>query len=152
MGNHYVCFCLQNHYAMKNVRTLFAIFFSLMLLAMSSCASASKQFSRRLRGTWNIVNYDVQRPDVRAAAMPNYGTITFNKNGTGILNATNMFLDIARRGNHNFEWNNTENTVVIKSNNSEFSKSWIVMTNKKGQQIWKSTDGANAVQTLELRR
>lgn len=137
---------------MIKYRGLFSIAFAVLLFGLSGCASATKEFSRRLRGTWQIINYNVERPNVRSAAVPNYGTITFNKNGTGRLDATNIFLGMERSGQTEFNWANTENIVVIRWKNSEFAKSWIVITNKKNDQVWKSTDGANAVETLELRR
>lgn len=126
-----------------------------MALVSGGCASATKQFSKRLVGTWQIASYNVERPAVRSAAAPpsDFGTITFNKDKSGSLENPSIFGNIARSAqNYRFQWNNTENLVVIKAQNAEVSKSWIVMTNKKDQQVWKSTDGANAVHTIELRR
>lgn len=129
----------------------------LLALMLTGCASATKQFTKRLRGTWTIANYGVERPEARSAASPapNYGTITFNKDGSGSLDNASIFDNLTSRaaqGAYHFSWNNTENIVVIKGEGANFSKSWIVMTNKKDHQIWKSTDGANEVKTLELKR
>ncbi len=129
--------------------------FGVIVLALSGCASTTKKFSRRLQGTWQIASYNVERPSVRSAAAPpsDFGTITFNKDKTGSLENPSIFGNIARSTQgYRFQWNNTENLVVIKAENAEVSKSWIVMTDKKDQQVWKSTDGANAVHTIELRR
>lgn len=126
------------------------------MLIQSGCASATKQLSKRLRGTWQIANYGVERPTARtltAAPASNFGSITFDKNGTGTVDNASIFDNItSRAGQFKFTWNNTENIVVIKGEGASFSKSWIVVTNKKDHQVWKSTDGANEVNTLELRR
>lgn len=123
---------------------------------LNGCASATKDFSKRMRGTWKIVNYGVERPETRsltAGAAPDYGSITFNKDGTGSVDNSSIFDNLtARSGQHKFNWNNTENIVVMRGEGASFSKSWIVVTNKNDQQVWKSTDGTNQVNTLELRR
>jgi hypothetical protein len=137
-----------------NKLTLFILLTAALLL--NGCASATKQFSKRLRGTWQITNYGVERPNARAVAQPNYGNITFNKDGSGSLDNASIFDNISSRaaspGKYKFTWSNTENIVVIKGEGSGIAKSWIVVTNKKDQQVWKSTDGANEVNTLELKR
>lgn len=127
-----------------------------LVFLLSGCASATKEFSKRLRGTWKIANYGVERPDTRSVtAPPDYGAITFNKDGSGSLDNASIFDNLTSRamqGKYNFRWSNTENIVVIKGEGSGISKSWIVVTNKKNQQVWKSTDGTNEVNTLELTR
>lgn len=139
---------------MKNITPLYLL---LAVFLLNGCASATKDFSKRLRGTWKVANYGVERPDTRAmaaAAPQDYGSITFNKNGTGSMDNASIFDNLTSRssGQLTFKWSNTENIVVIQGDGSGFSKSWIVITNKKDQQLWKSTDGTNKVTTLELRR
>jgi hypothetical protein len=144
---------IAKHFDMKHKPVLLAAF-AVLLLGLSGCASATKDFSKRLRGTWQIVNYNVERPEARSAApAPDYGSITFNKDYSGSLDNSSIFDNLSsRQGQYRFRWSNTENIVVIKGEGSGVSKSWIVVTNKKDQQVWKSTDGANKVSTLELRR
>jgi hypothetical protein len=133
----------------------FVLFFAVALL-LNGCASATKDFSKRLRGTWKIANYGVERPETRsltAGVATDFGSITFNKDGSGSVDNASIFDNFtSRSGQFNFKWSNTENIVVIRGEGANFSKSWIVVTNKKDQQLWKSTDGANEVNTLELRR
>jgi hypothetical protein len=125
----------------------------------SGCASATKEFSKRLRGTWQIVNYSSEAPvaysDTRGAN-PSQGTITFNKNGSGSTDNASIFENLtsaaSRQSYYNFRWTNTENIVTLRTDGSNVSKSWIVVTNKKNQQIWRTTDGANRVSTIELGR
>jgi len=132
--------------------------FLLAAVLLNGCASATKQFSKRLRGTWQVVNYQSERPDTRSVTgSTNFGTITFNKDGSGSADNPSIFdnLTSTYRGSgsrYNFRWSNTENIVVVKAEGANDSKSWIVMTNKKSQQIWKSTDGSNKVTTVELKR
>jgi hypothetical protein len=54
-----------------------------------------------------------------------------------------------------FRWNMQGNDLItITSTNSyqksDFDKTWIIVTNTKKKQLWKSTDGKNSVQILEL--
>lgn len=131
---------------------------SFLLLGLAGCASATKQLSKRLHGTWNIANYGVERPEVRSltgAAASGFGSITFNKDGSGSIDNASIFDNITsgnRAGQYNFRWSNTENIIVIRGEGSNVSKSWIVMANEKKKQMWKSTGGDNKVQTLELNR
>lgn len=139
------------------MKQIIAVLILAVALLLNGCASATKEYSKRLRGTWKIVNYNVERPETRSVAGPaptDYGTITFNKDWTGYAENASIFDNISSRssGPLKFKWSNTENIVVIRGENAGFSKSWIVMTNKKDQQVWKTTDGTNQVNTLELRR
>lgn len=152
------CVVLQQLEMTFDMKKIKPILFLAAALSLSACAGATKDFSKRLRGTWKIVQYGVERPETRSlTAQPaDYGTITFNKKWTGTSeNASifdNMTSRLSRQGPYNFRWSNTENIVVLRADGSSYSKSWIVVTNKKDHQVWKSTDGANEVNTLELRR
>lgn len=127
-------------------------------LFLGGCASATKQFTKRLRGTWTVANYGVESPTARSTGAPSvYGTITFNKDWSGSVENASIFDNLTSRsattgGKYIFRWNNTENIVVLRSEGSTVSKSWIVMVNKKDRQVWKSTDGNNEVNTIELKR
>lgn len=115
------------------------------VFALPSC-------SPKLVGTWNIDRYETTEPGQKPASLSNIGTITFKKNGRGEKNINYTLFGKARRDNSDFGWHATGPYVGIESPNSEFSKTWIVTTNKKKKQNWKSTDGANRVQVLELRK
>ncbi|MBX2890291.1 MAG: hypothetical protein KF734_05150 [Saprospiraceae bacterium] len=141
---------------MKKITPVLLLAFAMLAIG---CASPTKQFSKRLRGTWQVANYDVERPNTRSASasVTDFGSITFNKNGTGSLENPSIFDNLTSgsrnsAGRYDFRWSNTENIVVLKEEGSIISKSWIVITNKKSQQVWKSTDGTNQVKTIELRR
>ena len=62
-------------------------------------------------------------------------------------------LGIQRDDKLPFKWTwNDGKYISIESNGSDFSKTWIIMTNKKKFQKWKSTDGTNNVQIIELKK
>ena len=130
----------------------FTLFFSSIVTGLSGC-SAEKKFANRLRGTWEISRYDVNDTRAAARASSDLGTITFNKNHTGVVEIRNVFTD--NRGNadsRSFRWSNTANSVTISGDYADLSKAWIVITNKKKFQLWKSTDGYNRIQEIELKR
>lgn len=74
------------------------------------------------------------------------------KKGRGRVAANTEYSAEKGGQGFDFEWTNTDNTVTMRGFDTEFARSWIVIENKKSHQIWKSTDGANGVQTLELRK
>lgn len=76
----------------------------------------------------------------------NIGTIKFLKNGNGEKNIANNFMGIFKEDKLPFEWSTNERIVNISGNDSDFSKSWIIIENKKKYQLWKSSDGSNQVQ------
>ena len=112
--------------------------------------------SPKIVGTWNVDKYQVNNMKGQDITTRNAGEITLNKNGTGeksieynIFN--NQFSDV-----QSFRWNLQDTNLTItgtgdkKGEKSQFDKTWIVTTNKKDKQVWKSTDGSNAVQVIEL--
>ena len=140
---------------MKQTTIIFCLAAAFLL---NGCASATKQFTKRLRGTWTVASYGVESPTARSTGAPSvFGTITFNKDWSGSVENASIFDNLTSRaattgGKYLFRWSNTENIVVIRSEGSTASKSWIVVTNKKDRQVWKSTDGNNEVNTIELKR
>jgi len=123
-----------------------------MISMLSACASASKQFSRRLEGNWEIVQYKTEIQQLQRTAFPPYRNITFMKRGRGRVSANNEYTTEKGGQGFDFEWTCTDNTVTMRGFDTDFARSWIVVENKKTRQVWKSTDGANGVQTLELRK
>ena len=74
-------------------------------------------------------------------------------NGSGEKNLNYSVLGIQRDDKLPFKWTwNDGKYISIESNGSDFSKTWIIMTNKKKFQKWKSTDGTNNVQIIELKK
>ena len=121
-----------------------------ILSALASC-SAEKRFHRRMVGTWDVVRYEQQFPNGETERSSNLGTITFRKNGSGINDLSVLTRTIRQPESSDFSWKNTAESVTIISRNSFLAKSWIVIRNKRSEQVWKSTTQAN-VQTMELRK
>lgn len=121
---------------------LFLIIFSLTTIA--SC-------SHRLTGEWQVKRFESAKPGEPGTALSNIGTIKFNNNGTGVKNINYIVLGIQRDDKTPFKWVWADDKyVTIESEGSDFSKTWIIIENRKKSQKWKSTDGNNLVQTLEL--
>lgn len=127
-------------------KSLFIIVISALLL--TSC-------SPKLAGTWNVDRYEVDNQKGQNVTTRNAGEIVLRKNGTGEKNISynmfqNEFSDMQK-----FRWSmQGDDLITITSTNSyeksDFDKTWIMVTNKKDKQVWKSTDGKNSVQILEL--
>ena len=110
--------------------------------------------SPKIVGTWNVDRYEVDNQKGQNVTTKNAGEIVLNKNGTGEKNIkysmlSNEFSDVL-----NFKWKLQEDILTLSTTNkkekSDFDKTWFVITNKKDKQLWKSTDGNNTVQIIEL--
>lgn len=119
------------------------LFFAAAIL--TSCSS-------RMDGTWNVERYETTTPGGQGTSLSNIGTMTFNSNHTGEKNLNYQVLGVLRNDTHSFEWKSTDNYMTIVGNNSEFAKTWIKLEDKRNFQKWKSTDGTNQVQILELKK
>ncbi|MGN0001866.1 MAG: hypothetical protein ACI35V_00395 [Sphingobacterium composti] len=109
--------------------------------------------SQRLVGTWTVQRYETTSPGQQGVALSNIGTLKFKSNGTGEKNLDYTVLGINRQDKLPFKWSWSDGEYVsIESDSSDFSKTWIIMTNKKKYQKWKSTDGANNIQIIELKK
>lgn len=124
---------------------LLSIAIALIVATLSSCAP-------KLVGTWNVVRYENTEPGQPASVMTNIGTMTFRKNGDGEKNLSYDLFGRSRIDNTRFGWHSTGPYIGIESPGSEFSKTWIIVTNKRKEQKWKSTDGASRIQVLELKK
>jgi hypothetical protein len=133
----------------KTMLIRFSAFF--ILITLLSACSAEKKFHRRLTGSWDIVRYDQRFANGENQVLSDLGTITFNKNGSGNNDIPVLTRSLNKSENSDFSWKNTIDEVTIISRNTYLAKSWIVVKNKKSQQIWKSTTQAN-VQTMELQK
>ena len=114
-----------------------------IVFMFTSCA-------HKLVGTWNIDRYETTAPGRTGVALSNIGTMTFKRNGSGEKNVRYSVFGNHKIDDSPFGWHATGPYVGIESSNSDFSKTWIITTNKRKTQKWKSTDGANGVQILEL--
>lgn len=126
---------------------------TLKLSALLLSTTIFTSCSHRLVGTWNVQRYETTTPGQQGVSLSNIGTIRFKGNGSGEKNLNYIVLGINKKDKQPFKWNWTEGEYVsIDSQGSDFSKTWIIMTNKKKYQKWKSTDGTNNIQILELRK
>lgn len=126
---------------------------SIFIIAITALLFTS--CSPKLAGTWNVDRYEVDNQKGQNITTKNAGEIVIRKNGTGEKNIQynmfqNDFSDI-----QNFRWKmQGKDLITITSTNSyeksDFDKTWIMVTNSKKKQVWKSTDGRNSVQILEL--
>jgi hypothetical protein len=125
--------------------TKYTLIFSTVLitLILSSC-------SPKLVGTWTVAKYETTTPGKQATTLSNIGTMRFDKNGHGQKDLEYRLFDQTRVDKEPFQWESMDNYVVIQSESSQFAKTWILITDKKKEQKWKSTDGANEVHILEL--
>lgn len=107
----------------------------------------------RLAGSWAVQRYENSRPGQKGVSLNNIGTIRFYKNGKGEKNVNYTVLGINHKDQNPFRWTSTDGKyVTIDGRNSEFSKTWIIISNKKKYQKWKSTDGDKGIQVLELKK
>ncbi|MDD4149685.1 MAG: hypothetical protein PHE33_06620 [Bacteroidales bacterium] len=108
--------------------------------------------SQALIGTWKVQKYENTIPGEQLVTLNNIGTFSFNRDGTGEKDISYTVFDFNRTDNNPFNWTIYENYISIISDSSEFAKTWIRTENKKDYQYWKSTDGENRVQALELKK
>lgn len=130
---------------MKN--SLFIIAISTFIL--TSCGGP------KLAGTWNVDRYEVDNQKGQNVTTRNAGEIVLKKNGTGEKNISYNMFQNEFSDMQEFRWTKQgDDLITITSTNSyersDFDKTWIMVTNKKDKQVWKSTDGKNSVQILEL--
>lgn len=105
----------------------------------------------RLAGTWTVQRYETVTPGQQGVTLSNIGTMTFNRDGSGEKSLNYAVLGTTVNDQTPFKWTwSNDSYVTIESAGSDFAKTWIIITNKKKFQKWKSTDGANNIQTLEI--
>lgn len=123
--------------------------FLLLLLLLAGC-------SKGLVHTWNIDKFEIIRENGQKTGSDNIGTITFNKNGSGDKNISYTIFENQYEDKAPFKWEKHEDYILLKTtkdaDSSRLSKAWIIIEDKSKKQIWKSTDGENNIQTLELSR
>lgn len=118
----------------------------LILFTIGTLVSCSPQIA----GTWTVQKYQRVTPGEQGTTLSNIGTMTFNKDNTGTKQLDYTVLGIEQSDSAPFTWSTTENYITIEGDDSEIAKTWIYLETKNKFQKWKSTDGENNVQTLEL--
>jgi hypothetical protein len=124
------------------MRSIFTLSF-VAVLFLTSC-------SEKIVGTWNVQKFETIKPGEQNISLSNIGTITFNKNNTGEKSLYYNVLGVETKDDVPFKWNLNEPYITIESENSTIAKTWILIENNRKSQKWKSTDGSNEIQTLEL--
>lgn len=120
--------------------------FTLALVAILFLTSCSE----KIVGTWNVQKFETIKPGEQNISLNNIGTITFNKNNTGEKSLYYNVLGVETKDDVPFKWSLNEPYITIESENSSIAKTWILIENNRKSQKWKSTDGSNEIQTLEL--
>lgn len=128
---------------MKIVQFSSVGFLLLSIVFFSAC-------SHRLTGTWSVSKYETMTAGEPGLVLQNIGTMEFKGNGSGEKNLKYTIFGMDRYDNLPFKWEVNDEYVTIDSDNSEFDKTWIIFKNKAKFQQWKSTDGKNKIQILEL--
>ena len=123
----------------------------LLIIALNATLLAS--CAPRLVGTWNVTRFETATAGQQGVSLNNIGTVQFKKNGTGEKNINFSALGASHIDQTSFKWTwHDGKYVTIESENSEFGKTWIIITNKKKFQKWSTTDGTNKVQVIELKK
>ena len=119
--------------------------FILIAAGITSC-------SPKIVGTWNISNYESGTAGGQNIKVNNIGSITFKKNNKGEKNIVYSLFENRVEDKSAFEWNKVEDgeSITIKCEGTQLNKTWLIVKDGKKYQKWKSTDGANTVQVLEL--
>ncbi|MFZ5976969.1 lipocalin family protein [Hydrotalea sp.] len=129
----------------KQMKTLSTIVVATLLL--NSCS-----LQQRLTGTWNIVKFQETNINQQNAEASNVGTIQFKKDGSGIKSLSYSILGNQTNDQKPFTWTINGQNITLNSDNAQFPKSWIIVTNKAKYQVWKTTDGQGNIQKMELKK
>ncbi|MDD2284051.1 MAG: lipocalin family protein [Paludibacter sp.] len=108
--------------------------------------------SPHIVGVWKVENFETVSQGGESISAKNIGTITFQKDGTGVKDLSFTILGVMKEDKTPFKWSLKDNLLTINGQESDFVKAWIVVENKKKYQMIKSTDGADQVQIIELRK
>ncbi|WP_247234293.1 lipocalin family protein [Telluribacter sp. SYSU D00476] len=117
-----------------------------LVVTLASCVGD------RLVGTWEVAAFEMQRPGQQGVRVQNIGTITFDSDQTGEKEIQYSVLDQNFTDTLSFTWSKSEGFITLEGGGSEFAKTWIVVDDERTTQRWRSTDGMNTVQMLELRK
>ncbi|MGC8751409.1 lipocalin family protein [Hydrotalea sp.] len=127
-------------------------FNKIYLVLIAAIALGSCTLQQRLTGTWNIVKFQETNISQQNASASNVGTIQFKKDGSGVKSLSYSILGNQTNDQKPFTWTINGNNVTLNSENAQFPKSWIIITNKPKYQVWKTTDGQGNIQKMELKK
>lgn len=108
--------------------------------------------SNRLIGLWQVENYEIISNRSESVKATNIGTVNFLKDGTGHKELSFSILGLNQQDRADFTWVLNENLLTISGDSSAFVKTWIITESKKSYQKLQSTDGAQQVQVMELKK
>ncbi len=129
---------------MKKTVTLFCI---VILSVLSTTA-----FSQRLVGNWNIVAFQTIKVGEPGFTLSDIGVISFFKDGSGESNVDYSMMGVQKNEQIAFVWNIAQGLISIQGQESDFTRTWIMIEDKRNSQKWQSTDGRFTVYTLELKK
>lgn len=104
----------------------------------------------KLTGAWKIDRYETTKPGGQTIAVNDIGSLTLKKDGSGEKNIQYNVSGVNKTDNTPFGWHATGPYLGIESPGSDFSRTWIIVTNKRKQQKWRSSDHVTGTQILEL--
>ena len=126
---------------------------TLQITTLAAVICLTTSCSKRLVGTWNVQRFETLTPGQQGVSLQNIGTLKFKSNGSGEKNLSYNALGKTEEDKTPFKWSWVEDKYVsINSEGSELAKTWIIMENKRHYQKWKSTDGSNRIQVIELKK
>ncbi|TVQ93011.1 MAG: hypothetical protein EA393_02825 [Bacteroidetes bacterium] len=126
-------------------------FIIVLAVALTSCTAAGRM-STRITAEWDIEKFESRTVTGSSTVVENAGTITFRSNGRGMQSFTSAIAHGGLSSDSEFRWENTANTVSIKSPDAQYPKVWIVVNSGRSKQEWYSTDGQGNVQVMHLRK
>jgi len=122
-----------------------------LAVALTSCTAAGR-LSTRITAEWDIEKYETRNAGGSSTVVENAGTITFRGNGRGTQSFTTAIAHGGQGADSEFRWENTAQTVSIKSPDAQYPKVWIVVESGRNRQEWYSTDSQGNVQIMHLRK
>lgn len=134
---------------MKNKLNTFVIIF--FVIIMASC-SAQNRLASRLSEEWTVARFEVRTSGGSNSIIENAGSITFRNNGRGTQSFTTAIAHAGQLVDSEFRWENTANTVTIRTIDAEYPKVWIVVNSSKTKQEWYSADNSGNVQVMLLEK
>lgn len=126
-------------------------FIAALALLLASCTAQSR-LSSRLSGEWAIEKFESRTAAGSSSSIENAGSITFRSGGRGSQAFTTAIAHGGDAASTEFRWDNTANTVSIRSDGAEFPKVWIIVDSGRSKMRWFSTDSQGNVQVMELRK
>ena len=129
---------------MKNSKIIFA--FTLTCLALLSACTP------KISGKWQVERYRTVVLGREAMSAENIGTMTFSGRGKGVKDLRFNIMGSEKNDTSPFTWKLNDNLLTIHSDGSEISKTWIIVDNKSNYKKLQSTDGADKVEEMEIKK